>query len=186
MQTFLVCRDFKLSAESLDMQRLGKQRIEALQILKILLGLSKSWSNHPAVLMWKGHEHALATYGAWICAEWVRRGCEDTIWAQLNELSLSRFDLTTEVEAPPWVGDERVHSNHRARLLHKAIAAVDLARMDLEYKKVTKYKKWIKRAEKTLEHTREVYKWYLQFGWKERPVAENYWPVQGGKEDVRY
>ena len=36
MQTFLPFPDFKMSAQVLDYKRLGKQRVEALQILKTL------------------------------------------------------------------------------------------------------------------------------------------------------
>jgi hypothetical protein len=61
MQTFLPYKDFKKSAKVLDNKRLGKQRVEAFQILNILLGRTKTkgWRNHPAVLMWKGHSNAL-------------------------------------------------------------------------------------------------------------------------------
>ena len=57
MQTFLPYKDFSRSAKVLDRQRLGKQRVEGLQILQCLLGIgSLRWKNHPAVKMWKGAE----------------------------------------------------------------------------------------------------------------------------------
>ena len=64
MQTFLPYADFKQSAQCLDMKRLGKQRVEALQIHNIVSGkrTSGGWMNHPAVAMWQGHAEALADY----------------------------------------------------------------------------------------------------------------------------
>ena len=58
MQTFLPYTDFIKSAKCLDYKRLGKQRVEAKQILNILLGetTKAGWTNHPAVLMWSGYE----------------------------------------------------------------------------------------------------------------------------------
>lgn len=56
MQTFLPYPDFELSARFLDRQRLGKQRVEAWQILNVLEelkipGRTPAWRNHPAVRM---------------------------------------------------------------------------------------------------------------------------------------
>ena len=50
MQTFLPYKSFKDSFKVLDYRRLGKQRVEAYQILNVLLGRTKTkgWSNHPA------------------------------------------------------------------------------------------------------------------------------------------
>ena len=58
MQTFLPYKDFRKSLQCLDYRRLGKQRVEAMQIHNILTGKNESsaWVNHPAVKMWKGHE----------------------------------------------------------------------------------------------------------------------------------
>jgi hypothetical protein len=64
MQTFLPYANVKKSVKCLDSKRLGKQRVEAFQILNILLNRTKTsgWRNHPAVKMWKGHENALKVY----------------------------------------------------------------------------------------------------------------------------
>ena len=61
MQTFLPYPDIEKSLECLDRLRLGKQRVEAYQILNILLNRTKTkeWRNHPAVKMWEGHTNAL-------------------------------------------------------------------------------------------------------------------------------
>jgi hypothetical protein len=81
MQTFLPYIDFTRSLKCLDMKRLGKQRVEAKQILDILTGKAKSkaWANHPAVLMWNGHEAWLADYYNRSIDEWISRGYKNTM-----------------------------------------------------------------------------------------------------------
>ena len=59
MQTFLPYPDFQKTAQCLDNKRLGKQRVEARQIISTLEGKSNGWRNHPAVKMWKGYEDCL-------------------------------------------------------------------------------------------------------------------------------
>ena len=49
MQTFLPYDDFEKTAQCLDRLRLGKQRVETLQILKALLIPKYGWKNHPVV-----------------------------------------------------------------------------------------------------------------------------------------
>lgn len=115
MQTFLPYADFHKSAQSLDYRRLGKQRVETLQILNSLLGINKAgWKNHPATKMWLGYESALSSYGVAICQEWISRGYRDTCLEKISSLvAPDQFNL------PEWIGDERVHSSHRANLLRK-------------------------------------------------------------------
>jgi len=117
MQTFLPYPDFKKSAKCLDYKRLGKQRVEAKQILNILNGKAKlnkngkiSWENHPAVKMWKGYEKPLTQYMNTMIQEWIDRGYKNTM--EINR-SNEKFDL------PPWIGDDRLHSSHRSNLLRK-------------------------------------------------------------------
>jgi hypothetical protein len=117
MQTFLPYADFIRSAQVLDRQRLGKQRLEARSILKINLGIAEGsgWRRHPAVLMWKGYESALARYGAAICCEWLKRGYTDH---QLG-FFLQVWRSSPANTSPPWLGDEVFHASHRAALLFK-------------------------------------------------------------------
>ena len=51
MQTFLPYPDFTASAAALDPRRLGKQRVEALQVLRGLTVAGYGWRHHPAVRM---------------------------------------------------------------------------------------------------------------------------------------
>lgn len=119
MQTFLPYPDFAKSATTLDYRRLGKQRVEAWQILDVLLNNKKAWSNHPAVLMWKGYENSLASYGAYICVEWKNRGYKDTMWPRFSNIILAK--LFEPLNLPSWFGNEKFHASHRSNLLRKDV-----------------------------------------------------------------
>ena len=111
MQTFLPHVNFARAASVLDYRRLGKQRVEAKQILKALHIPGYGWKNHPAVTMWRGYEDALCLYYNTIIDEWVRRGYR-------NNMVTIALDLKTVV-LPPWLGDESFHASHRSNLLRK-------------------------------------------------------------------
>lgn len=116
MQTFLPYPSFEDSARVLDRQRLGKQRVEVLQLLKALTVPNAGWSNHPATKMWRGFEKSLADYGLVICVEWKNRGYKDTCY----EKTLAYCEQSNEsVAPPPWLGDEAFHASHRSNLLRK-------------------------------------------------------------------
>ena len=110
LQTFLPYEDFKRSAEALDNKRLGKQRVEAMQIYKACVLDDYGWKNHPAVKMWVGCEDALLTYMDTMIIEWVNRGFKNT-------MGLARVFPPRIV--PQWLGDEDFHSSHRSNLLRK-------------------------------------------------------------------
>ena len=114
MQTFLPYPDFEMSARSLDRQRLGKQRVEVLQILNVLTGRREGWRNHPAVRMWSGHEQSLAEYGQAICTEWTRRGYADTCAAKIARLCPDGAAVP-----PPWLGRDDFHRSHQSKLVRK-------------------------------------------------------------------
>lgn len=112
MQTFLPYECFLESLQCLDYRRLGKQRVEAMQILRILRGTSKSnaWINHPAVLMWEGYEEALTSYMNFCIDEWVWRGYKN---------SMQHGIILGPILYPPWLGDPDFHASHRSNLLRK-------------------------------------------------------------------
>jgi len=110
MQTFLPYRSFTQSMRCLDYRRLGKQRVEARQILNTLSGTSRGWRNHPAVLMWKGYEPSLRLYLRCAILEWKRRG-------YINNMKLPRRDLCSQ-HKPPWLTNALIRS-HRSNLLRK-------------------------------------------------------------------
>ena len=117
--------------------------------------VSKGWSNHPAVKMWRGHEGALTTYIVQMVKEWEKRGYKSTIAKKavttyIQAVKLGR--ITSESHRlPSWMRDKQqfdeIASSHRMALLSKD------------------------------------YEWYSQFDWPEdtgaRPESYDYiWPVQ--------
>lgn len=120
MQTFLPYPDFEETMRCLDYRRLGKQRVEARQILDLLVSPPERpslWQRHPAVLMWKGYEAALALYHDAAIREWVKRGYNNNMEfrAEWDPLGFGK----RPVVMPWWLGDERVHSGYRSNLLRK-------------------------------------------------------------------
>ena len=121
MQTFLPYPDFKKSLRVLDDKGMGKQRVEAYQIISAITGRPrkdgkpyKGWINHPCTVMWRDYVNALRLYYNDCIDEWISRGFRNTME---YETIVGDFTL------PPWVGYEDFHSSHRANLLRK----------DLEY-----------------------------------------------------
>ena len=173
MQTFLPYADYAASAKVLDRMRLGKQRVETLQILQTLvrerlittkkidtgkvrrISLSpegtreeniiwdetpiikkvnlprsewtretlatKGWANHPAVLMWKGHELELLKYQKAICNEWTSRGYADSCYEK-SALLLDETNAPLGESAPAWLGWKELHESHKSNLLRKDLA----------------------------------------------------------------
>ena len=127
MQTFLPYADFRRSAEVLDAKRLGKQRVEGLQILRGLTIPTYGWRHHPAVRMWRGCEEALGRYTLTICEVWVAAGRADTVAAtvaaELAALGIREVRDQVALELadalPRWLGDEAFHLAHRSALLRK-------------------------------------------------------------------
>jgi hypothetical protein len=117
VQTFLPYREFHQTARVLDARRLGKQRVETLQILNALSRENYGWQNHPAVKMWRGHEQMLAEYGLSICVEWKERGYKDTCYEKIGDL-LCAFPSSTLTE-PPWLRNVELHISHRSNLVRK-------------------------------------------------------------------
>lgn len=143
MQTFLPYADLKKSAEALqtDVKRLGKQRVETLQLILSISatrtengksGLSRGWQFHPASRMWamdgpNGEKSpyllGLLKYQEEVCKVWTAKGYKDTCWeksrACFSDEELERYERG-DFEMPPWFGDPEVHKSHRSRLVQKA------------------------------------------------------------------
>ena len=127
MQTFLPYADFECSARALDTKRLGKQRVETLQVVRALTREGYGWGNHPAVLMWKGFEEALGRYGLTCCDVWTALGFDDTCAATIRtdlaaagvEQVRTQEELAAADLLPPWLGDEALHRSHMSSLLRK-------------------------------------------------------------------
>ena len=116
MQTFLPYTDFAQSAKCLDMKRLGKQRVEVLQLLNSLYRSNyKGWKNHPCREMWREYPQALVKYGLVICEEWISRGYKDTCYDKINA-----YNTNAPLYAMPnWLGREDIHLSHKSRLIQK-------------------------------------------------------------------
>ena len=130
MQTFLPFPDFRKSISYLDYKRLGKQRVEAFQLLivngdewalnerqwRIDKKLMKDspvklgWKNHPAAIMWRGYNEALQVYLNTSIVEWLHRGYNNT---------MRMASITDVVEMPPWLGLPEFHASHRSNLIRK-------------------------------------------------------------------
>jgi hypothetical protein len=124
MQTFLPYPSFERTARVLDVRRLGKQRVEALQVLRAQHVPNYGWRHHPAVKMWRGHDEALVSYGVTICREWIRRGHRDTVLEQLVGLApdgevLPQAELRQRGLLPPWLGNRAFHRAHQSSLVRK-------------------------------------------------------------------
>lgn len=128
MQTFLPYESFAESALVLDAKRLGKQRVETIQVLRALTVPGYGWRRHPAAAMWAGYEEAVVRYGLDICAAWSERGhgdtCAATMVADLTQATSigaarTQAELRAVGELPPWLGDELFHRSHRSALLRK-------------------------------------------------------------------
>ena len=105
------------------------------------------WENHPVVLMWRGYEQALALYGLVICSEWRERGYNDSLYPFFSHYlfpddhvprktdlfgdyppsifgvytfyAMHRDFVEEMIKYPSWLGDDKLHSSHRAALLYK-------------------------------------------------------------------
>ncbi len=128
MQTFLPYADFAATARALDPRRLGKQRVEAIQVLRALTVPGYGWRRHPAALMWTGYEEALVRYGLEICRRWCDLGhddtCAGTLLADLDAATGVRSprdqeSLAAAGDLPPWLGDHAFHLSHRSALVRK-------------------------------------------------------------------
>lgn len=109
MQTFFPYPDFKESLRTLDYRRLGKQRVEAYQIIRALR-YGGGYSHHPAVKMWRGHLNALKLYYNYALDEWIRRGYKNR---------MEKMPIHGRIVFPQWFGNDKFHAAHRSNLLRK-------------------------------------------------------------------
>lgn len=118
MQTFLTDESsLIICASDLDNRRLGKQRVEGLQIRRALAGkYNGAWENHPAVRMWRGYEMYLDNYIITMCMAWRDRGFHDNVEATLRDEFDAKYSFN--IGMPPFV-TERLCRTHRGQLYLK-------------------------------------------------------------------
>lgn len=117
MQTFLPYPDIKKSLQVLDNKRLGKQRVEAFQIINAITGRPKldgtpykGWLNHPCSVMWREHVPLLKHYFNLCIDEWVERGFVNT---------MKKEEILETIQYPVWFGNDKFHDSHKSNLLKK-------------------------------------------------------------------
>lgn len=117
MQTFLPYADFAQSAQCLDVKRLGKQRVEAMQMINAIEGVPtksgkvyRGWHNHPCTRMWRPYVSALKLYTNVVITEWINRGYRN---------SIPFYVIDVDVVYPHWLGNELFHRSHQSNLYHK-------------------------------------------------------------------
>ena len=127
MQTFLPHADFATSAACLDRARLGKQRVETIQVVRSLTVPGYGWRNHPAAAMWRGCLEALAAYGLAVVDEWVSRGYDDSCAGTITtDVAIAGIiDIRSQAELadvgalPWWLGEPALHRSHQSALVRK-------------------------------------------------------------------
>lgn len=121
MQTFMTHNNYVDTAKALDNKRLGKQRVEAYQILKALRGDyndTGAWVNHPATVMWRGHEYDLALYGLTMSIEWYERGNQDSMMDIFSSF-MDKHESDNTDSYPWWVNNELLNLTHQSNLVRK-------------------------------------------------------------------
>lgn len=190
MQIFLPSPSFSESAYFLDNDRLRKQQIETEQILKTIMGYSEGWKNHPAVKQFINNEFLLCQYGMQISQECSKRGFESH-YNYFKEFS----EHFSDNGKPWWIGDERLHSSHRSRLLFKG--KVDASTYSLrKFLRVRSINEWLKnngyppknrfQLQDALNiericvenNVKIMDNWYKQWNWKEKDdnSIPYFWP----------
>ena len=148
MQTFFPYPDIVKSVKCLDLIRLGKQRIEAWQLLsangdsqalelrRIRTGktdIPKGWVNHPAAKMWRGYNDALRAYYNAAVDSFTTRG-------GINKMPL--MHIPDEYPVPEWFTNTELHKTHRSRLLFKG--SLDLLKVRIKLRTKDPVNKWLK------------------------------------------
>lgn len=120
MQTFLPYPDYRESAAVLDNKRLGKQRVEAMQLVDAIMGSGNlQWRKHPCYRMWQKYPRALCYYGITVCIEWERRGFVDIVAPQLEAYDILFREDGFGLAQPLWLGNDNLHLSHQSALVQK-------------------------------------------------------------------
>jgi len=155
--TFLVTDDYAENATILNSSRLGKQRLEAKQII-IALEEGSGWVNHPATKSWSGHIDSLKLYYNAIVTEWVKRGYN-------NNMPLYDLPPPEEIIHPPWIFEKPIQFAMMSQLIQK----------DSEFYSVENLKSKISPV--LLHHFKSLPPIYLKFGY--------IWPCKYTIEEIR-
>lgn len=122
MNTFVTHYDHRVTFARMDSRRLGKQRVECLQIIRYAIGADPdfAWASHPAVRMWARHTHELLRYAIEASTEWISRGYADNLRQRFHQiLHWYSVQATTDRRGPEWLADPRQHVAHCSNLVRK-------------------------------------------------------------------
>lgn len=115
-----------LSAHVLSSFALGVQISDCVTMLRMIAGHREGGAQryHAATVSWHHHPEALALFMHYCVAESRRRGQDRGIPSPLSDEGIRIYEIpkTWRVSNPPipeWIGMERLHSAHRASLLHR-------------------------------------------------------------------
>lgn len=112
VNTFIISDSPRICASLLDYKRLGKQRVEAKQILDTIQNPS-GWKNHPVCHLWKDNIDGLKYYINCMIDEWIRRGYKNT---------MEKYDISFKEEKDilPWFYyNKQIQNSMKAALLRK-------------------------------------------------------------------
>lgn len=168
MQTFLPYDDVVKTMKCLDYQRLGKQRVEAMQIMKALKQGPKVIRCYDPKQLPAGRKYIhiynyfpdkLSKYEKYVKTPWFNHpatkmwrdnldalayyhnACIDEWIARGYNNNMLHIKHKKKFKMPSWFGNKVFHAKHRGTLLSKNK------------------------------------KWYSQFKWKEKAVYDYYWPI---------
>lgn len=120
VNTFILTDSPVETMKLLDTKRLGKQRVEAFQILSALKVYKENeeqeekktigYINHPIVKMWIGYTDGLKYYLNCAIDEWISRGYVN---------NMLKYDVDSKAILPWWVYNRQVQLSHIASLLRK-------------------------------------------------------------------
>jgi hypothetical protein len=136
MQTFLAYDAHLDTAQCLDRSRLGKQRVEAIQLLnaghdlfydhdlkRVVDRPAKGWQNVAVTRAWRPYPLALVAYGLTMCREWTRRGYVDNCSRQFAAYAEYFRDTGEEYVEPDWWINAPMRyaiiRSHRSNLIRK-------------------------------------------------------------------
>lgn len=113
VNTFIPFKSISKTMKVLDRQRLGKQRLEAKQIIEIIENKRTGYKNHPIVSMWKDNVDGLKYYYNKCIDEWVDRGYK-------NNMEKYKLKKKKKKEIMPWwLYNKQVRMSHQASLMRK-------------------------------------------------------------------
>lgn len=129
MQSFLPYQSFRKSMRSLDYRRLGKQRVEAMQMIRAIERLHRGethdpktgrrygWQNHVCTRMWVNHLDALKVYHDEAILEWIRRGYTNNMERYFPDSDHPEREIF--FTRPPWLSNPKLWVSHRSMLIQK-------------------------------------------------------------------